>query len=251
MKRRQCFRWLFVLGGLFLSQWEMPAASVSIQPIADTTLQQSYPDNNFGDGTTFTAGDRRYGGATRALVEFDVAGHVPAGATIDSVTLTLTVSKAPSGGGFNSVFDLHRVLDSWSEGSGSDMRGSLATANQSTWNYRFSPATPWSHAGGDFSSALSASRNITGVGAYTFTSTANLVGDVQGWLNNPANNFGWILMSESENSPTSIRRFASRDAVSGAPLLTINFTPVPEPGAWTVLAVGMLFIVWRLRRKAT
>jgi len=89
------------------------------------------------------------------------------------------------------------------------------------------------------------------VGAYTFTSTANLVGDVQGWLNNPASNFGWILMSESENSPTSIRRFASRDAVSGAPLLTINFTPVPEPGTWTVLAVGMLFIVWRLRRKAT
>src|SRR5205823_5423166 len=73
------------------------AATISLQPVADTTLQQAFPDNNFGGGTSFTAGGRRNGGITRALVQFDIAGNLPAGAVISSASLTLTVVSVPSG----------------------------------------------------------------------------------------------------------------------------------------------------------
>src|SRR5580765_3405114 len=53
------------------------AATVSIHPTADTTLQQAFSSNNYGDGTTFTAGGRRQGGRTRALLLFDIAGNIP------------------------------------------------------------------------------------------------------------------------------------------------------------------------------
>jgi hypothetical protein len=87
--------WFLLMLGWCLPNTDSLANSVSIHPTADTTLQQAFPNNNFGDGTTFTAGERRQGGATRALVRFDVAGNVPSGATITSVSLTLNVTSTP------------------------------------------------------------------------------------------------------------------------------------------------------------
>jgi len=192
-------------------------------------LQEAFPDNNFGDGTTFQAGGRRQGGRTRGLLRFDLAGNVPAGSTITSVAVNLTVTAVPSGG-INSLFDLKRLLASWGEGNGSDHGGSPGAAGQATWNNRLGSGTPWTTPGGDFSATVSASRAITGFGSYTFSSTANLVADAQFWLTNPANNFGWILISESESTPTSIRRFGSRDDSANAPTLTINYT-APAPAS--------------------
>jgi hypothetical protein len=137
------------------------------------------------------------------------------------------------------------MLDSWGEGTGADHGGSSAGANQATWNIRFAPGTSWNAA------TVSASRSIAGNGGYTFASTANLIGDVQSWLNTPANNAGWILMSEAESTPTSIRRFGSRDSGATAPTLTIQFTPVPEPCTWALLAIGTICLAWRRRRCAS
>src|SRR5947207_2367883 len=87
------------------------AATVSIHSTADTTLQEAFSSNNYGDGTTFTAGGRRQGGRTRALLLFDIAGNIPTGATINSVTLTLSCLQDPSGG-INSTFDINRLIAS-------------------------------------------------------------------------------------------------------------------------------------------
>ena len=82
--------------------------TVTLRPVADTTLQDAFPNNNFGGGTTVQAGGRRQGGRARALLRFDVAAIVPAGSTINSVAVTLTVVKTPTGGA-NSVFDVNRL----------------------------------------------------------------------------------------------------------------------------------------------
>src|SRR3954469_7625026 len=97
----------------------LSGATAILHPVADTTLQSAFPGNNFGDGTTFQAGGRRQGGVARGLFRFDLSGSVPSGATINSVTLTLNVVSTP-GGGANSVFDLHNVLQSWGEGNNTD-----------------------------------------------------------------------------------------------------------------------------------
>ena len=181
---------------------------------------------------------------------FDIANNIPAGATISSATLTLSVVGVPSGG-FNSIFDLNRLTVSWGEGNGSDHGGSTAGANQATWNNRFGTSgSPWSAAGGDFAATISGSRSISGFGSYTFSSTATMVADVQGWYNNPSSNFGWLLRSESELTATSIRRFGSRDDPSNSPQLTIQFSVVPEPGVCSLLCLSFGVLAWkRLRRR--
>src|SRR5207249_7454081 len=47
--------------------------------------------------------------------------------------------------------------------------------------------------------------------------------DAQAWLNNPATNFGWMLITESERTPESARRFGSREDPSHAPVLVIGY----------------------------
>lgn len=244
---------VFLPGLGFLSALLIPdvthAATVSLHPTADTTLQEAFSADNYGDGTSFTAGGRRQGGRTRGLLLFDIAGNIPAGSTISSVSLTLSVVGVPSGG-INSTFDLDRLSASWGEGNGSDHGGSPAGPGQATWINRFGTSgSPWTTAGGDFSSTVSASRAITGFGNFTFSSTSGLVADVQGWLNSPSTDFGWLLRSESELTGTTIRRFGSRNSGANAPTLTITYTPVPEPGSTAILCLGAVVFLRRFRSR--
>jgi hypothetical protein len=225
------------------------ADTVSLRPIADTFMQEAFPDNNLGGGTTLASGGRRKGGRTRGLLLFDIAGAIPAGATVTAASLTVTVTSTP-GGGADSIFDLNRVLAPWGEGDGDDRFGGTSGApNQATWNDRLGPGTPWATPGGDFSSTISGSRFITGNGVYIFASTPNLVGDIQAWLANPTNNFGWVLLSELESTPTSIRRFGSREDLSTSPTLAIQFT-VPEPGVLPLACLGLGMIVAGRKARA-
>lgn len=201
--------------------------STTLVPVADTTLHEAFPDNNFGGGSTFTAGGRNMGGRARALLKFDPAGALPPGATVLSATLTLTVTAV---NGPESVFDLHRILADWGEGSGSDFSsGSPGGAGEATWNNRLGPGTPWSTAGGDFASTPSASTLIGAQGQYSF-STPGMVNDLQSWLAQPLGNFGWLLRSEDEQTAGTIRRFAGRLDANNPPRLQIVFTvPVAPP----------------------
>ena len=88
-----------------------------------------------------------------------------------------------------------------------------------------------------------------------------MVADIQNWLNNPSDNFGW-LMQGNESMGQTAKRFQSQagnDSEGYVPELTIQYT-VPEPStvalaiAGTALAAGyMLFrqtsrrynLVWR------
>jgi hypothetical protein len=55
------------------------------------------------------------------------------------------------------------------------------------------------------------------------------VADVQQWLDQPASNFGWIIIGNESQSGTS-KRFNSREFEgSDAPGLEVVFTPAPPP----------------------
>ena len=49
-----------------------------------------------------------------------------------------------------------------------------------------------------------------------------MVADVQSWLDNPASNFGWLVLGD-ETAIATAKRFDTRESAS-PPMLTIEFT---------------------------
>ena len=162
----------------------------------------------------------------RAVIAFDVAGSIPAGATITSVRLILSMSRTRAGA---ESIELHRVLADWGEGTSHapDVEGeeTYSTPGDATWVYRFFDTDLWEALRGDFSPAVSASAVVDGIGSYTWTSTAQIVADVQGWVDDPSSNYGWLLKG-NETTKRTAKRFDSREHPTAAnqPVLTIEFT---------------------------
>src|SRR5260221_10863957 len=76
----------------------LPAAAtiLNLNPIADTAIFQGSPNNNLGGHSNFLAGVVANGSIARGLLKFDPATSIPNNAIINSVTLTLTITPAPS-----------------------------------------------------------------------------------------------------------------------------------------------------------
>ena len=164
----------------------------------------------------------------RALVHFDLSG-LPSEAIIDSVEVGFEIVTAPiPGNAVGGTAALHRVSADWGEGDsnapGAEGQGTDAATGDATWQYRFYDSELWSEPGGDFQLQASATVGYgTDPESLTFTSTPQLIQDVQAWVNNPAQNFGWALLG-SEGLDFTARKMDSKDRVSGSPaLLTVDY----------------------------
>jgi hypothetical protein len=222
---------------------EIGAGTIIISPAADTFLSEFSPDHNTGGSTSMAAGTVSNGTRTRALLRFDIASHVPAGAIITNVALRLHVTRVIMGGGVNSSFDLRRVLAPWNEGAQTGNLGAPASPGEVTWNHRRAPDVPWNAPGGaiglDFAALASGITTVAGLGAYDFASSPGLVADVQSWLDEPASNCGWALLSQAEETSETARRFGSREDTTGsAPQLTVEFAPPVPPFRITRLSLA-------------
>jgi hypothetical protein len=216
--------------------WSLAAGASEVtylRPSADTSLLEAFPTHNFGGQTYFNAGTTQTYLKNHGLLKFDVAGQLPSHAKIVSAALTLDVQHTPSDGDNPSTFELHRMLRDWGEGNkiGSPPSlGAEATLNEANWFYRFAETTnTWGIPGGqegiDFSSIVSAEQFLYGTlfSPYTFESNAQMAADVQSWLDQSATNFGWMLLTQDESLNFSARRFASREAGFGSPMLAIEY----------------------------
>ena len=206
---------------------------IYLAPSADTALLEAFPTHNFGGQTYFNAGTTQTYTKNHALLRFDIPGQLPPHAKIISAALTLDVQHTPSDGDSPSTFELHRMLRDWGEGTKTGSPPSLgaeATLNEANWFYRFAETTnTWGVPGGqpevDFSSDSSSEQFVYGslFSPYTFESNPEIVADVQGWLGQPTNNFGWMLLTQDESLNFSARRFASRESGYGAPVLAVEY----------------------------
>lgn len=208
------------------------ADQATFAPLKDNTLYQDpVGGTSNGMGETMFAGNTAQSSTRRALIAFDLSG-IPAGSTIQSVTLTMSMSRTRAGG--QSVA-LYRVLADWGESTSyagiPGGSGSGAEPGDATWLHRFYPDTPWSTIGGQFTPTSSASTVVSGVAFYSWSS-AQLAADVQAWVNNPGSNFGWIARG-NEASGTTAKSFDTRHHadVSKRPRLVVNFTAPAGYGA--------------------
>jgi hypothetical protein len=207
------------------------AQLANINPIKDNTLYEFVPadgDRSNALGLHFFTGETGMGELRRGVLAFDIAGNIPAGSTILGVTLSLNMSMTPSG--TPRTTELHKLLADWGEGtsqaSGGEGEGAPATTNDATWRHRFFDTIFWTAEGGDFSATVSASQSVGAVGMYTWSSS-QMVADVQSWLNDPATNFGWLVLGDESEIATA-KRFDTRESAS-PPVLTIQFRPAPAP----------------------
>jgi hypothetical protein len=217
-------------------------AVINLTPLADNTL---YPvatadpaqQLSNGVGQHFYVGETNQGSIRRGAIKFDLSA-VPAGSTINSVTLTLQLSRTRSGA---QNIALHRALMAWGEGTsnaalagrGGEGSGIQATPGDVSWFYTFFTTAKWTTPGGDFVATPSASTSVNAVGSYQWTG-AGLTADAQQWLSNPAMNFGWIVTGNEASGNTS-KEFDTKEnaTASSRPVLTVDFT-APSPPDLTI-----------------
>lgn len=167
----------------------------------------------------------------RGLIAFNIAGNIPAGSSIQSVVLRLSMNRTSFIAGDQTV-SLHKLTADWGEGTSNasfqEGQGAPATTNDATWLHRFYNSSFWTTAGGDFNSSASASTTVGGIAFYNFGSTSQMVADVQDWLANPSNNFGWILIGNEDTTFTA-KRFSSKEDTSETswPELSVTYLPPP------------------------
>jgi hypothetical protein len=261
-----------IAAGLGMALGSRAAADfVTLFPSKDNTLvqvQQGSTQLSNGLGDIFTGRTNQDGQAPatisirRGLIRFDIAGSVPAGATITGVSLTMWDVRGLNG---SQSVNLHRVLSDWGQGTSffNGGVGGPATQDDATWFSRFfdaadPPQSPgWATPGGDFAPAVSASTIITEHAsdnelAFSWAgSTGSLmVADVQSWLDDPSGNFGWLIRGNEAAGQTAKRFRSGEGAAQFRPTLQVTFTAVPEPGAMTLAAIGGALMLAARRRLA-
>lgn len=206
------------------------AAIINITPSKDNTLYEYDPaegDNSNALGLHFFAGETAMSELRRGVLAFDISGNIPPGSTIIAVTLSLNMSKTPLDD--PRTVELHKLLADWGEGTsiapGEEGDGAPATPNDATWRHRFFDTIFWTNEGGDFSVTVSASQSVGPIGQYTWSS-AQMVADVQSWLDNSASNFGWLVLGDESTILTS-KRFDTRESAS-PPVLSIQYISGPR-----------------------
>lgn len=210
--------------------------TVTIACDRDNTLYES------ATGSLSNAGGPLFAGVTggnlkrRALLHFDVAAALPAGAKLLTAKLSLNVTQIASPG----PVEMHRALQAWGEGAsfaggggigGGGGAGAPATTNDATWLHTFFPGSFWTTPGGDFAPSASFTM-VLNLGSNTSPIATGATADVQNWLDNPAQNFGWLVLG-NELLPATAARFDSRETTTGVgPTLTVTYLAQGTGGTW-------------------
>lgn len=220
--------------------------SVSIPAAKDATYYRADGQCGVGDGlhangagqfVVSSYDDCMEEGSGTGLLEFDVASHVPAGASIVSVRLEVSgieVLEWPGVGCKLVAGGAH-----WTEGpsdpAGAEWYGAPPQPGDVNLFYASYPTTTWGAAvpsGSALPQILEGTMNVLSQPWFVPSSPA-LVARVQEWLDVPSTNCGWMCI----NSVSDLR-FASREhpTLAGPTLIVEYDLPCLAPVAYCVAA---------------
>lgn len=210
---------------------------------ASTHIRSDNPTTNYNGysvpaGSQLVLGDVSTGNI-RGLYSFDLSS-LPTNATINSVTVTLTIHASDGTSSGNTLqVDLLQLSRSFNEST-------------ATWN-TYDGTNAWTTAGGD-TGALLASTSATTKTApagtlLTFTSTA-LATSLQSAYD-ASSSFNFLAKLDAESLTRDIYFLGGDNdpTLAYRPLLTIDYTVVPEPGTVTMLIFGLVVSVTITKRN--
>jgi hypothetical protein len=187
----------------------------------DAELSEAeFPTTPMGDAPSITGDQKSGGGVAQGLLRFDNifgtgANQIPLGSTINSATLQVNVTNQTPDG----TLAFHRMLLNWSEAT-------------TTWS-NFAGGNGVQPDGTDAVAAADITAtppNATGIRMY------NVAASLRAWSGGAAN-LGWVItntsgdgwdFNTSEIDPADLR-----------PLLTVTWSPIPEPGTMLLASLGM------------
>lgn len=226
----------------FASTQLASAATLAINVGANSTIRVNVV--NQGTSAILFAGDVNDNPSDnelmRTTVAFDLSAPELVGATINTATLSFFIREADGTSENATVtLNLHELTASF-------------TNDGVTWTSR-DGTNNWTTPGGDFGGILaSASGNPTTVSNNDNLdfAGAGLTSAVQGAIGGDLN---LLVKSSTEDIVArNLLRFASSRNTAGAatgPVLTLDYTPVPEPSAALLGGLGFMFLL-RRRRNA-
>lgn len=214
-----------LLAAIALGSAVTAQTTANVPCVLDNTLYES-PTGSLsnGVGPSLFVGVTGQPGKRRALIKFDVASVVPAGARILSAQLTLNCVQSSFAG--NVDVGIHRVLQSWGEGNsiavGGGGSGASAQSGDATWLHTFYSGSLWTTPGGDFAPVASGTIVTPPYGLCSSNVSLGLIADAQSWLNNPTQNYGWLLKT-NEALAYVARKIESRQSGGSKPSLSVTY----------------------------
>jgi len=176
------------------------------------------------------------GGIVYGLLRFDNIfgtgpGQIPPGVNITAATLRINLTEDSTGG----IFNFHRMIANWND-------------TNATWAFFGGNGIQT-----DGTEAVATPDATMGDGAALVAvgfQSVSVLNSLRAWQAGSPNN-GWNLREETAQSTDGILFSSAEDpTVGNRALLTVTFSPVPEPGAMLLTGLGLaMFAAARYRRS--
>jgi hypothetical protein len=219
---------------------------VTLEAEQDNTIFGFFVNDSNGAGPEMYSGvinDNIFSLERRALIQFPIADNIPENVVITDAYIELFCTKA-SASGVDSDYSFHRLLESWGEGDSFSPNGQGVPASDgdATWVRRFVPDISWLVEGGNFNEIASASIPVNQNNLFYQWTGTQIIDDVQDMLDNPTENFGWILKAADESLVGTGRGFGSRQNpnINIRPKLVVSYEVIDavdeslSASQWTV-----------------
>ncbi|QDT73371.1 Beta-L-arabinobiosidase precursor [Lacipirellula limnantheis] len=181
--------------------------TASLTATADAYIDNGNATTNYGASASLLVDGKP---DDAALLKWNLTS-IPAGSTLQSATFTINVTNASV-----NTYEIYELKRTWTE-------------SQTTWK-KSNSSTNWQSAGAqgslDRGSTVLGTVTASATGVRTVTLNAAGLSVVQGWINNPATNNGFIIQDYA-NTNTDDLAFSSKEATSAAnrPQLSVVYTP--------------------------
>ena len=196
----------------------------------DTRISQVAATTNFEGQSTYEINRWATNDRTNALIRVTGLSNIPADAIILNASINLYLDTGGGGAGTTTI-KARRVLRNW-------------VANQVTWN-AYATGQSWQTGGGrgvdDIAAVDSASLDVNETPGYKSWSDAQLIADVQGFVDGSVANHGWLLYRDDALADEQWRTFRATENSTAAtrPYLEVTWAlPGGVDNSLTVALTG-------------